>query len=170
MHVPPLRKPGEQWARSDEEKAELFAQHLSTVFQPNEMSSHINMAADMLPEQAIKLVTPKEIRWEIDRNMNPRKAPGIDEITANIFKELPKKGIVMLTYLFNASFRLKYVPSCFKVAEIIMIKKPDKPPNEVKSYRPISLLPLISKLFEKLFLKRLKPLISLPEFQFGLMP
>ena len=72
MHVPPLEKPRGQWARSDEEKAELFAQHLATVFQPNEMSSNIDMAVNMLPEQAIKLVTPKEIRWEIDRNMNPR--------------------------------------------------------------------------------------------------
>ena len=77
------------------------------------------MAVDMLADQAIKLVSAKEIRWKIDKNMNPRKAPGIDEIT---FKELPKKGIVMLTYLYNANFRLKYVSSYFKVAEIIIIK------------------------------------------------
>lgn len=48
-----------------------------------------------------------------------------------------------------------------------MIRKPDKPANEVTSYRPISLLPALSKLFEKLLLKRLKPLIKLPDFQFG---
>ena len=63
------------------------------------MSSNIDMAVDMLPDQAIKLVLSKEVRWEIDRNMNSRKASGIDEITVNIFKELPKKGIVMLADL-----------------------------------------------------------------------
>ena len=52
-----------------------------------------------------------------------------------------------------------------------MIPKPGKPPNDVKSYRPISLLPVISKLFEKLLLKRLKPIIEerklIPDYQFG---
>src|SRR6266576_5594296 len=50
-----------------------------------------------------------------------------------------------------------------------MLKKPNKPPHEVTSYRPISLLPSLLKLFEKLLLKRLKPHIEkiLPDFQFG---
>jgi hypothetical protein len=34
-------------------------------------------------------------------------------------------------------------------------------------YRPISLLPTIAKIFEKLQLKRLKPLKNIPDFQFG---
>jgi hypothetical protein len=38
-----------------------------------------------------------------------------------ILKELPRKGVVMLTYLFNATIQLKYVPDMWKVAEIIMI-------------------------------------------------
>lgn len=34
---------------------------------------------------------------------------------------------------------------------------PGKPPNEAESYRPISLLPVMPKLFEKLLLKTLNP-------------
>jgi hypothetical protein len=37
---------------------------------------------------------------------------------------------------------------------------PGKDLSEVESYRPISLLPNMSKLFEKLILKRLKPIIT----------
>ena len=52
-----------------------------------------------------------------------------------------------------------------------MIPKPGKPPNDKTSYRPISLLPIISKIFEKLLLKRLKPVIEerklIPNHQFG---
>jgi hypothetical protein len=63
------------------------------------------------------------------------------------------------------------VPDVWKMAEVIMIPKQGKPPNEVTSYRPISLLPIISKLFEKLLLKWLKPLIEnkhlIPSHQFG---
>jgi hypothetical protein len=73
--------------------------------------------------------------------------------------------------LINAAFHLKHVPDAWKKAEVIMIPKHSKPSNELTSYRPISLLPIISKLFEKLLLKRLKPLIEseniIPSHQFG---
>lgn len=56
--------------------------------------------------------------------------------------------------------------------EIIMIHKLGKEVNDKKSYRPISLLPIISKVFEKLLLNRLNPilqkkdLISIHQFGF----
>jgi hypothetical protein len=52
-----------------------------------------------------------------------------------------------------------------------MTPKPGKNLTEVESYRPISLLPVMSELFEKLILKRLKPITAekhlLPTHQFG---
>jgi hypothetical protein len=49
--------------------------------------------------------------------------------------------------------------------------KPGKPPNELTYYRPISLLPIVSKVFEKLLLKRLLPMLEnnglMPNPQFG---
>jgi hypothetical protein len=49
--------------------------------------------------------------------------------------------------------------------------KPEKPAEEEKSYSPISLLPILSKLFGKLFLTRIKPTLQakriLPDHQFG---
>ena len=52
-----------------------------------------------------------------------------------------------------------------------MLPKSGKPPNEAKSYRPISLLPIISKLMKRLLLKRMKPIIEnrdlIPDHQFG---
>jgi hypothetical protein len=39
--------------------------------------------------------------------------------------------------------------------------KPGEPPNELTSYRPISLLPIISKVFEKLLLKRLLSIVEI---------
>jgi hypothetical protein len=60
-----------------------------------------------------------------------------------------------LTQLFNAILLLNYFPTQWNVTQIILILKPGKPPHDLSSYRPISLLPVISKLFEKLLLKRL---------------
>ena len=108
---------------------------------------------------------------EIDTNINTKKAPGFDEISPRILKELPKKAIIHLTHIYNAILRIEFVPEQWKRAEVIMLLKPGKPPEQASSYRPISLLSCMSKLFEKLLLKRLKPIIEekqlIPDHQFG---
>jgi len=52
-----------------------------------------------------------------------------------------------------------------------MLPKPGKPPNDIKSYRPISLLPIVSKVYEKLFLMKVRPIVNskelIPNHQFG---
>jgi hypothetical protein len=125
-------------------------------------------------------ITPKHIgdtnsidtldNTAIKANIAPKKAQGFDLITGEILKQLPKQAIVKLTHLYNAAFRLQYMPSYWKAAEVMMIPKPGKPATEVASYKPISLLPVISKLFEKLLLKRLNPILDarqiIPSHQF----
>jgi hypothetical protein len=70
--------------------------------------------------------------------------------------------------------RLSYYPFLWKFAQIIMVPKPGKPAHDVASYRPISLLPIPSKVFEKLSLKRLRSDVGLshliPGYQFGFRP
>lgn len=136
-------------------------------FQPHDVQSNVALIKMYKDNSQIKYIASLEVAQEIDNNINPKKAPGIDEISPRILKELSRKGIVLVTCIFNACLRLEHVPDCFKTAQIIMIKKPNKTEEDVSSYRPISLLPVLSKLFEKLFLKRLKPLIDLPDHQFG---
>ena len=107
--------------------------------------------------EEIKLVVT-EIKNEIKNNINPTKALGFDLITGEVLQQLLRKAIVKITNLINAAFRLKYVPRLWKVAEVIMIPKPGKPQHDAALYRPISLLPVLSKIFEKLLIKRLKPI------------
>lgn len=170
--IPPIKRSDGSWARDNRSKAEVFADHLAGIFQPNETES------DIIIENGsngyggrIPLITQKEVNREIKFNLRIGKAPGYDLLTGEILKQLPKKAIVKLTHLFNAVIRLRHVPSAWKVAEVIMLPKPGKPPNEAKSYRPISLLPIISKLMERLLLRRMTPIIEsrnlIPDHQFG---
>jgi hypothetical protein len=159
MHVPPLRKPNGQWARSDKEKAYTFASHLTDVFktepddEEEEMEDSINTPCQMsLP---IKAFSPKEVRKEVSQ-LNPRKAPGYDFITGQLLQAVPKKAIVLLCTIFNGILRLSYFfPTTWKHAEIKMIHKPGKPPHEPPSYRPISLLLVTSKILSRLLLQRI---------------
>jgi hypothetical protein len=58
----------------------------------------------------------------------------------------------------NACIQVNYISDAWKPAKVIMIPKPGKNLSEEESYRPISLLPIMSNLSKKLILKRLKPI------------
>jgi hypothetical protein len=77
-------------------------------------------------------------------------------MTGQILKELPRKAVVLLTTIYNSILRLTYFPVLWKFAQITMIHKPGKSPNRVTSCRPISLLPIMSKIFERIFPKRIQ--------------
>lgn len=107
---------------------------------------------------AIKNFTSREIKIAIDK-LNPRKAPGIDSITTRPSQEAPKKALVLFTGILNAILHLPHFPKPWKTAKVVVIPKPGKPLENPESHRPISLLVTISKLFEKLFSKRLSSLV-----------
>jgi hypothetical protein len=92
-------------------------------------------------------------------------------MTGKILKELPIIGIKYFTQLFNVVLLTGYFPAQWKVTQIIFILEPGKLPNELTSYRPISLFPIVSKVLEKLLLKRFLPIGEInrliPNYQFG---
>lgn len=175
---PPIRRNDGTWAASDEEKSQLFSQHLRQTFTPHPDPNNQSHLADIqefldsplpmaLPPKA---VTPSEVRYIIS-HLPKRKSPGYDLLTANILRHFPPKAILLLTYIFNCIFRIAYFPVLWKHSIIILFPKPGKPAHDPSSYRPISLLPLLSKVFEKIILKRLLPVVEsnqlLPNHQFG---
>jgi hypothetical protein len=88
-----------------------------------------------------------------------------------ILKNLPRKAFLLITYIYNRILRLCHFPIQGKVAQIVMILKPGKPSTEVTSCRPISLLPIMAKVCERLLLNRIEEEVPLnkliPPYQFG---
>ena len=66
-----------------------------------------------------------------------------------------------MTTIFNAILRIQYFPKPWKLAEIKMLPKPGKDPHLIASYRPMSLLPVFSKLLEKIIYYRIKTIIEI---------
>ena len=160
-----------EWTRSPIEKANLFANYLSIVFKPHSSNTAPEITEYLhSPFQIIKPFTSLEVT-ELIHRLNPRKAPGHDQISNKAIKELPVKGIALISPIFNAILRLEYYPKAWETSQITLIPKPGKPIHETSSYRPIRLLLTLSKLFEKLLMNRLLPLLedlkTLPDHQFG---
>ncbi|CAB0014872.1 unnamed protein product [Nesidiocoris tenuis] len=112
--------------------------------------------------------TPNEVKNAV-RHSPSRKSPGEDEIVRPLVLHFPRKTIVLLTQIYNAWLRLGYFPAVWRHAIVILVRKPKKAANDPHSYRPISLLTLFSKIFERLLapklMQELAPLI--PPAQFG---
>ncbi|GFW61168.1 RNA-directed DNA polymerase from mobile element jockey [Trichonephila clavipes] len=63
---------------------------------------------------------------------------------------------MILTYLINKILFLRHFPNNWKNAIVFPIKKPNKNAHNPESYRPISLLSILSKITEYIILNRLK--------------
>lgn len=174
--IPPIRTQ-QGWARIDEEKCDVFAAHFVNVFQPHPAAQNEDekdlynfLEAPFQMDMPIQAFSKFEVKNAIC-NLAPKKSPGYDLITGQVLNQLNEDGIRLITSIFNAVLRLRVFPEPWKVGQIILIPKPGKPAEEVSSYRPISLLPILSKLFERLFLSRLLPVIEskklIPSHQFG---
>ena len=82
-------------------------------------------------------------------NTLKNKSSGINDIAASVVKSNSDLFSVPLTFLFNQSIRNGTFPARLKSAIITPIHK-SGPNNDPKNYRPISQLPIFSKVFESL--------------------
>jgi len=79
---------------------------------------------------------------------NANKAPGIDKLSGIFIKDGASLLAAPLTQLINLSISTSTFPDPFKIAKLVALyKKGCK--TDPKNYRPVSLLPLLSKIFEK---------------------
>jgi flagellar biosynthesis chaperone FliJ len=96
---------------------------------------------------------------------------GIDDIPNIVLKNLSEFMISKYVILFNNAINCSYFPKRWKTAKIVLLKKPGKDPNNPENYRPISMMPNISKVFETLINDKLIKFTEnkkiIPENQFG---
>ena len=88
------------------------------------------------------------------------KAPGEDGIVKEHLLYLPKKMFVILAHIFSAALSCGFYPSQFKSAILIFIPKPHKSRSNPANYRPISLLSIIGKIYDKILTERLSLFID----------
>ncbi|KAL4105014.1 hypothetical protein QTP88_020289 [Uroleucon formosanum] len=156
--IPPLKASG-IYLNTDSEKCELFAHTLENTFTLN--NSAIKNSTDNLVKQKLHII----------KKLPKRKSPGHDLITNAILKYIPRKAITYLAIILNFLIKIEYFPKEWKLATIIMIKKPGKDNTDPRNYRPICLLSSVSKIFEKIIHSRLTNYLNainaIPHFQFG---
>ena len=91
------------------------------------------------------------VEKELD-NLNTTEATGADNIHIKFLKMSSSTIAPLLTYIhvFNCSGKQQIFPIAFKLAKVTPIYKKGEKSNK-NNYRPISVLPVLSLIFEKIF-------------------
>ncbi len=81
---------------------------------------------------------------------SPIKSSSIDPIPATLFRQVYTHLLPVLTTIINKSLATGFVPDCLKEAMLTpILKKPNLDQEDLNNYRPISNLPYVSKLLER---------------------
>lgn len=150
---------------TDKEKADGFAKFFASVTDSNRdlstvgFKKHVHSKVNKFLRQninkdEIKFVTYRELTLNI-KNLQNNKAAGYDKISSKLLKNLPRKAIVFLIKLVNGIFCTGHFPNAWKIAKVLPLPKINKDHTKMCNYRPISLLPHISKLVERIIKNRI---------------
>ena len=103
-----------------------------------------------------KLIMRSVTYTELDaavKALQKDKSPGYDEISSNIVLTSYPEIREVLRFLFNKSIKTGIFPDQMKVARVIPVFKSGDP-SQMTNYRPISILPVFSKLLERIVYNR----------------
>lgn len=143
----------------NEDKANIFNKYFSEI--GLELKSKIKSVdldpIDSVPqinnEMSLELTSEQEIT-DVVKSLNNVGA-GYDKINSKLFKATFNAILDVFVHLFNLCLSTGTFPRALKIAVIKPVFK-NGDPKETNNYRPISILPFISKILEELICSRLK--------------
>ena len=152
--IPPLFNSPEVLS-SASDKAKLFAENFSKnsnlddsgIFSPV-FSSRTNLKLHNIS------VSPKMVK-KIITNLDSSKVPSPDCIPVVVLKDCEPELSYILAELFNICLKESCFPDCWKVSSVVPVFKNVGERSTAKNYRPVSLLSVVSKVFEKLVNNRI---------------
>ena len=104
-------------------------------------------------------------------NLDSSKASGPDCIPVVVLKNCEPELSYILVKLFNKCLKESCFPDCWKVSSVVPVFKNVGERSTAKNYRPVSLLSVVSKVFEKLVNNRIVDHLEkcglFSDFQYG---
>ena len=155
-----LKKENGTYTKNWKESVEyLLKQLLPDDSNEDEVEYHRRLRHDMELKHTTSTksepFTEEEVKEQI-LSLKHNKSPGTDEIKSEVIQKLQHKLIKPITKLYNECLTQRKFPNSWKESSLVILRKgEDKEPTNPKSYRPICLINVLGKLFEKLIIKRL---------------
>ena len=168
--IPPLFN-GPEVFSSASDKAKLFAKN----FSKNSNLDDSGISLPFFPSRTnLKLhnisITPKMVK-KVITNIDSSKASGPDCIPVVVLKNCEPELSYILAKLFNKYLKESCFLDCWKVSSVVPVFKNVGERSIAKNYHPVSLLSVVSKVFEKLVNNRIVDHLEkcglFSDFQYG---
>ena len=101
-----------------------------------------------------RAVTPEEVD-KVIRNLKNSKASGLDNLDTYILKITRKKIVPSVCHIVNLSIQANKFPNKWKIAKVIPLYKGQGSSLDPKNYRPVAILPILSKVMERLMFQQI---------------
>ena len=111
-------------------------------------------------------LTPRMVK-KVITNLDSSKASGPDCIPMVVLKNCEPELSYILATVFNNCLKESCFLDCWKVSLVLPVFKNVGERSTGKNYRPVSLLSVVSKVFEKLFVDHLEKCVLFSDFQYG---
>ena len=95
-----------------------------------------------------KPITPEQVD-KIIKDLNNSKASGIDNIDTYILKLTRKIIVPSVCHIINLSLQTNKFPTKWKIAKVVPLYKGKGSKLDPKNYRPVAILPILSKVLER---------------------
>ena len=153
--IPPLLV-NEEIISNFSQKASILNNFFASQCTPLQNSSSLPTFYLRTDETLSTLNISDDDIFAIIKNLNPNKSHGWDNISIRMIKLCGKSIVYPLKLIFEASLQGGGggFPDYWKKANVVPVHKKEST-NLVKSYRPISLLPIFGKIFERVIFKDL---------------
>ena len=132
--------------------AEFFKEKVKKLEDELKIEDDVSNGQRLVHSTDTNFMTPQKV-MECLKEMKIKNCEGYDRIPLRILKEGAQVLAGPLSVLFGKVYDTKEIPEQWKIAKVIPLHKKG-PKHDISNYRPISNLCSISKVFEKLILKR----------------
>ena len=146
--IPPLSFSGDLF-HSDASKANLLNDFFSSCFNPSHPVDPSLIPCSPPPRYPLDLLCSHDEILNLLLHLPSDTATGPDEISSRMLRSTAFSIASPLTHIFNLSLSSGIFPSDWKLSHIVPIPKTKSPSSSPSDYRPISLLPIISKVLER---------------------
>ena len=130
---------------------DYFSQQCTTVDNDTSVSPNITFATE---QKLFTLEFSTDDFVKIIKSLDPNKAHGYNEISIRMIKSCATSIAKPLSILFRNYFENQCFPKEWKKANIVPAHKKNGK-QLIKNYQPVSLLPVCSKIFEKIIFNSL---------------
>ena len=100
-------------------------------------------------EFSFEIITPSQVLLHLTK-LYRSKATGLDSISARLLRECPDLIAKSLSQIFNQSIATGIFPHEWKNARITPLFKNARKRTDPSNYQPISIIPVVAKVFERI--------------------